>query len=103
MKNKKRNFNALDKLFEDSIKQLNNLLPPNYEMMELTAIWLDKKVNGKVRFTEGDLIAVEDGKMIGNDHATHKVIGCFGDAHNTRLEFIISDVITNEVSILKIK
>lgn len=76
---------------------------PTNEIMPLAAIWLEKKVNGKVRFTDGDLIAVENGKMIENDHATHKIISCMGTVNSSRLEFILTDVISNEPSIFVIK
>ena len=76
---------------------------PTNEIMPLAAIWLEHKVNGKVRFAEGDLIAIENDKMIENDHATHKIIGCFGDIHSNHLELLVTDVITSEPEIIVIK
>ena len=99
---KKRDFNAFDKMFEDSIKALNGLINSTNEIMPLAAIWLEQKHNGKVRLTEGDCIRVVDGKLADGDYATHKIIGCFGDVYSNHLEFLATDVITNEPDVIVI-
>ena len=76
---------------------------PTNEIMLLAAIWLEVKHNGKVRLTDGDYIRVVDGKLVDGDHATHKIIGCFGDIHSNHLEFLATDVITNEPETIVIK
>lgn len=69
---------------------------PTNEIMELVSIWLEVKHNGSVRLTDGDYIRVVDGKLAEGEYATHKIIGCFGDIHSNHLEFLATDVITNE-------
>ena len=72
-------------------------------LMELAAIWLNVKINGSRRIQQGDYIAVEGFCLIDATHATHKILGCFGDTHSSRLEIMIVDVITNEPRILRLK
>lgn len=86
-------------MFGDLFKDLT----PDYRLMELSAIWLSAKVNGTRRITAGDHIAISSGLLVSADHATHKIVGCYGDLANTQLEIMVTDVITNEPSILKLK
>ena len=76
---------------------------PTNEIMPLAAIWLEDKHNGKIRLTYGDHIRVVDGKLAEGEYATHKIIGCFGNIYSTHLEFLATDVITNEPEIIVIK
>lgn len=76
---------------------------PNDDMMELAAIWLNVNINGTRRLAEGDHVCIEDGWLVSGTHATHKVIGCYGNMASSRLEMMVTDVITNEPKILKLK
>lgn len=67
-------------------------------MFELDAVWLGGlKLNGSRRVPVGAHVAIENGKLIDADYATHKIIGlysphiCGGNA-----VALVTDVITNE-------
>lgn len=73
------------------------------EVMPLAAIWLEKPVNGKVRYTEGDLICLDDDdNIIESDHASHKILGCFGTVDSSILEMMVMDLISNETKIIEL-
>ena len=70
-------------------------------MFELAAIY-SKKENGCKVIRLSDFIAVEDGRLIEADHATHKVIGLFAGGLDRDFEILLTDVITNEPTIIKL-
>ncbi len=75
---------------------------------ELAAIWLEKPLQTAtertIRITEGHLVTVKDGELVDcNNNATHKVIGCVGNAASTSLSFILTDLKTNEPLTIKVK
>lgn len=74
---------------------------------ELAAIWLNTPVQTAtertVRIAPGHLVTIENGNLIDcvNGNATHKVIGCMGTLVN-QFELIVTDLQTNEPSIIKL-
>jgi len=72
-------------------------------VMELVAILLAAPVNGSRRITKGDLIAINGDVIVDADPPTHKIEGCFGTINSGYLAIMVSDVITNDVKLLKIQ
>lgn len=90
-------LNDLSEFLKD---QMNRMLALQVDMVELAAIW----VGGKIRVAEGDYIVIDNDGNISKDgyYATHKCIGCYGTIGDSRHEFIVTDVITNEIQIIKL-
>ncbi len=90
-------------MLNDFFDMLNKL---HTEQTELAAIWLQKPLQTKMertcRITAGQLVKVENGKLIDcNDEATHKIILCVGTLYN-QFEVTVIDLITNEPLQIKI-
>ena len=80
------------------------------QMMEYTAIWMDKPVTmirdkqflRTKRITEGDVVGVKDNKLDTSGHL-HKVLNCAGSLDSSIIELQVMKLSNNAVSIVKIQ
>jgi hypothetical protein len=93
---------AIQSLFIDLHKMQLKLYP-------LEAVWFDRPVQmpdgKKARITKGDVIRIEDGKIVDClkwEHATHVVTGGKGRIDSSELYLDVTNLDTNESFTLKI-
>ncbi len=96
---------------EDELQNLSNFLGKQMKIMQ--DIMTDKtlyeyasfyKASMNHVFRTDDLIGVDDNGHINlmMNHATHKIIGLYGTIGCEQMEFVLLDIITNELFTLKL-
>ena len=90
----------------DEFEYLANILSSVFTTMELSAIWLERRIktnNGYTRrIATGDLVTIRDGKITDTlIQPTHKILRCTGTFYG-QFEIAVVELFTNELSQIKL-
>ena len=91
-------LNDMAKFLQEQIERMHALKSDMYEYASFY------KVSMNHIFRPDDLIGVDDNGHINlmMDHATHKIIGLYATIGCEEMEFVLLDLITNELFTLKL-
>ncbi len=98
MNNREQEFQNLSDFLGAQIKKLQELMGEQYEYDSFYKASMNHK------FKPGDLIGVDDNGHINlmAETPTHKIIGLYATIACEQMEFVLLDLITNELFTLKL-